>query len=375
MKLKTIAKRVSLSFVAGAAALGLAFSGATAASANPETPRSINLFGSDTTQDVMNGVAFESLIGNEKYIGSWNAGTTAAASPINPAPNGSGAGLSALRLALNGTTGYAGKIQAARSSSSPKASELSTTGELQYVPFARDAVTYATAATSSVPNNIPITAAAGKLSLQAIFTCAPGTFEHGGKNYHTVGNPAGSTKLIPINLQANSGTRSFWAGAVGYSGSCLSGDAQEHNGQDIAASPFALAPFSISQWIAQSNAGAANQNGTVGTALGIPVEDRRWGVKLNSVGTGPASNPIAAGVQNPGFVGTLTRNVFNVIPTDAVLNPIVSVENVLLNAAFVGPQAASSNATIIEKFGFSTALKDGYAPGATPAGLRVKLNP
>lgn len=382
MKTTTIKKAV-LGGLAGAAAVGIALSGSSTAFANPDTtPRAINITGSDTVQDVMNGVANDALLGTTKYIGSWDA-KSATWTGTGIAPNGSTEGLQALSAALKGEKwknpsnveiDVVGKVQAARSSSEP-GSRQNNDGPLQFIPLGRDAVTYATAATTVVPSGIPLIHATGsnELSLKRIFSCEVGSFEFDGEWYHTMGSPTGSTKLEPIRLQSGSGTRSFWEGtsATGTPGSCVEGFAnstvQEHRGEVLVNRPNALVPFSIAQWIAQSNAGAANQNGTVGTALGIPVEDRRYGAQLNSVG---AAKPIVDGKQNGSFLSALTRDVYNVIPAAAV-NDFSTPENVMLNAAFVGPQAAASNTVIIEKFGFSTSLKSGFAVGSINKTLRA----
>lgn len=387
MKLASSFRKAAVACVAGAAAIGLAFSGATAASADPigtPIPRTINLTGSDTTQDVMNGIANVALDGGQKYIGSYNAGTTGDWTNLGltgATPNGSSQGLAALsaadqNLLWNGQA-VAGKINAARSSSSP-GSRANVNGPLQFIPFARDAVTYATAASTNVPNGIPLTATSGALSLQAIFTCVPGIHTFDEERFYTVkkvGDPesvyVGATKLEPIQLQSGSGTRSFWEGVVG-TGTCVQGNAQEHRGEALENKPNALVPFSISQWIAQANAGADSQADGEGEIAGIPVTDRRFGAQLNAVGT---SQPIAGGKQNSAFVTQLTRNVYNVIPHDVVGNTSTTV-NRLLNKAFVGSTSDAVTATfggasVLELFGFSKTLVGGYTPGQVSDTLRA----
>ena len=378
-------RKVLVGCAAALTAAGIAFGGMTSASADPISPtgpRVINVYGSDTLQDAINGVANVATDGvNGKYLASWDAGSVAA--PISPAPNGSGAGVTALKLALQGDAAYVNKVQGARSSSAPSATDPA--GELQYVPLARDAVTYATAATSVVPDGIPLehTSGSNELSLKRIFSCAPGSFTFGGKNYHTVGNPSGSIKLEPVRLQSGSGTRSFWEGAAvtGAPGACVTGAAQEHRGEVLLGKPNALVPFSISQWIAQSNTGAADQNDSTGYIAGTPVQDRRFGAKLKSVGAGPTAAPTVEvdgiELQNPGFLPALTRDVFNVIPTAAVGDTSNNV-NRLLNKAFVGANADSLIAEydgqrVLELFGFSMDLKGNYNAGDTPLDLRVKI--
>lgn len=358
-------RKVLVGCAAALTAAGIAFGGMTSASAEPiGTPnvRELNGSGSDTTQDLVNGLSEKVQVGSVKVLGSFNAGaagTPGQSDNINPRnitgndfvrPNGSGDGVKALTASITGapwkTKTITGQLDFARSSSGI----VGPGTDLTYIPFAVDAVTYATAATSVVPSGIPLDHAVGTngLSLKRIFTCESGSFDFGGKKYHTVGTPAGSIKLEPIQLQAGSGTRSFWEKTVG-SGTCMTGNAQEHDGSALVGKPNALVPFSIAQWIAQTNSAA---NG--GTIDGVPVAVRLNGAKLNDIGT---SKPtvISGGktVLNPVF--TVRRDVYNVVQTSRLTSSAPADAN--LKAAFSGSSslictAQSDSVLTIQAFGF-----------------------
>ena len=152
--------------------------------ANADPSFSLNAVGSDTTQDVMNYMANTAVGGT--LFASYNAtepvtnfgrNTTPAAQkiqikagtlPINR-PNGSGDGLNALRASLGGTssdtsaTGWSktstdasfvtpGTVDVARSSSGP-GSNATTSGVLQYIPFALDAVTVAVGPSTTIADS------------------------------------------------------------------------------------------------------------------------------------------------------------------------------------------------------------------------------
>lgn len=391
-------------------ALSFGLIAANPVSANAEPvgqpiPRAINGSGSDTIQDVLNGVANAAVYNGLKYIGSYNAGlpnTPGQSDTINPLqisggdftrPNGSGDGVKALTASINpgGDKLWKGKsitgqLQFARSSSGPA---VPGGTDLTYIPFARDAVTVAVSPTRTkvLPSDIPLLNSGintsvysdNTLSYQAIFAANNFvTLKHNGVNY-TVGAQGSGADIIPFIPQSGSGTRAFFQGKIGGTyGSLVKDqflssagtlvDIQEHNGLVTSVVPNAVVPFSAAQWVAQSNVTnkpvghETDQNDVAGTLAGITVHDRRYNAVLQAIG---GSQPLDAGKQNPNFLPTLTRNVFNVIPTSAITTTSPSEIDLQLRAAFVGPNSAAVATTVIydglptsviELFGFSRTL-------------------
>ncbi|MFE1441513.1 hypothetical protein [Streptomyces sp. NPDC058739] len=193
-------KRMAAVAAVGLAGLVTGTLSVSQASADPSGPpqyRQLAGVGSDTTQDVMNGLANAITIGGQKVIGSYDATgsasiTTKATGCTLARPNGSGAGRTALVNSLGAGNGC---LDFSRSSSL----NLATTANgLTYVPFAVDAATYAITPSSVVPRKLT------QADLTAIYHCDP--------NYVGTGPNYDVTPLLP---QAGSGTRGFWMGQVG----------------------------------------------------------------------------------------------------------------------------------------------------------------
>lgn len=97
-----------IAFAFAAAALAVTAAGGSIAFADPAGPpqyRPLSGVGSDTTQDVMNGLAAAITVNGQKVIGSYDATGSANVTTKDPAvnanctmarPNGSGAGRAAL---------------------------------------------------------------------------------------------------------------------------------------------------------------------------------------------------------------------------------------------------------------------------------------
>ncbi|MBM9503083.1 hypothetical protein [Actinacidiphila acididurans] len=319
--------------------------------------------GSDTTQDVLNGlgntIADPNPTGTSdgNLIASYDAtGTT----PIQtrdsgctiPRPDGAGAGVNALRADIAARTHC---IDFARSSSAPN-----TTGQFTFIPFALDAVAPTVKTGTALPSNLTYSATAttnaqkAASDLNRIYNCLD-----------TAGNllPAGTYPTIngitvhPLVPQAGSGTRKYWASMLGFNATtlpwCVSDTAkngnqvQENNGnalQRTAAVDHAedITPFSVAQWIAQSN------HATTG------VTDRRNGATPLNVdweppGTIPAPCPCPGPypiTTNPQF--PLTTEVYNVIP-DSRTNETFTKDT------FVGSASKVCKATtVINLYGFAT---------------------
>jgi ABC-type phosphate transport system substrate-binding protein len=300
--------------------------------------------GSDTTQDVMNGLgnAIADPDGDPAslLIASYDAVDPVTGAPNGTIvtrdghaavvrPNGSGAGVNALKADLDSG---ANNFDFARSSSKP-----TTAGsEGTWIPFALDAVTAAVSGSSTLPANFTTQ------QLQRAYNCedpATGT-----------ALPAGSFPVIggitvhPLVPQAGSGTRKFWAQQLGFNAvnlpACVSDvdkdgvAVQEHDGGSLKRTVAAdnsedIAPFSIAQFIAQTN------SATTG------VRDRRHGAQLRSI---DSQAPIVSGALNTAF--PITRDVYNVVPTANLAVPDITL-------AFVGANSQiCQNTTVIQQFGF-----------------------
>ncbi|GGJ21229.1 hypothetical protein [Streptomyces brasiliensis] len=327
MNVKSYAK---VGAAVGAAVLGLGIL-TTPASADPSSLtdyRTLAAVGSDTTQYVMNGLANGGAVvdaGNNNVIASWNA-VDGLGDPYKTKPtpasstecqynradtNGSSNGLG--RLAEDIANGGTTCIDIVRSSRGPKTSGT----DLTYVPFARDAVTYATDLGSTVPTSL------SKDQLRQIYTDCTYTDDTG---THTV---------APLLPQAGSGTRQYWLDSIGVPtpGACVTQGIQEHDGTAITAANQ-LMPYSVAQWIAQGK-GIAE------------VPNRRGESRLRSITGGAAGseNPTTGSgtalALNPNFV--FSRDVYNVVQTSR-LNSDATISKALSDICAAG--------TTIQNYGF-----------------------
>ena len=345
--------------VATLAIAGMAF-GAVAASADP-TPagfKTLNGVGSDTIQDVMNGIATVTPnMGSYDAVGSATIQTTAAGSAFNR-PNGSGSGQQALSASsdptgahLWGGVNIVGQVDFARSSSGPDATIAGT--DLTFIPFAKDAVTFAVNSASDFPRDIAVgslsqdSLAVAPFTLRNIYRCAVTTFN----------NSAGDQVLIsPLLPQSGSGTRKFFLSTIGLTETQVAGCAtstvggvsvEEHNGLAVTG-PGAIVPFSVAQYLSQSNH----------TALPTGVIERRGVIDLGRIGSvSPFSLVNGVDMLNTSF--PVTRSVYNVVQTSRLTDPAIA-------AAFVGSTSSvCSNAALISKYGFAPLT--GAACGTTTA--------
>jgi ABC-type phosphate transport system substrate-binding protein len=351
-----IKKIIAMSTVAGVALAGLAF--ASSASAEPVS-NSYVLVGSDTLQDSTNALVNGSsksganvrVTYNSSTLGSFDAFGTAAIQtrpngPFFGRPAGSGAGVTALRASITGV-GYAaannatpstkivGQVDIARSSSAPGAN-ANANGLLLYVPYARDAVGYAYKGGTAAWANIP--AAQLKQIFDGTLTSIDGV------------------AITPRLPQAGSGTRNFFLGALGYSGTTAPGVSDignvtaENDANAITAGQ--IIPFSAASWIAQAN-GATGTNSTTsaGAAFGSPITSTPA-----FTGTAPALVPSAPFYAN----GTFGRDTYLVVERarvtsgnpkfDAGLAALVnpSISNSLTNFGSL----SSTPGALKKKFGF-----------------------
>lgn len=316
-----VKSRARIGAALGVAALGLGVALAPAAQADPNPVtqyRTLAGTGSDTTQDVLNGLG--NVVVNalgQKIIASWDATgsatvkTKATGCVINR-PNGSSAGIDALRNAVDTNSGC---LDFARSSRGP--ADTSTT-DLTWIPFAKDAVSWAKRSDSALPSDLTAT------QLKNIYEC----------NLTSLNGVA----LTPILPQSNSGTRQFFLSSIGVTtpGACVQQGVQENDGT-VLDSAGDVAPYSVASYTAQEKA---------------VVTDRRGAAVLGSVGTVAPRN--ADKTLNLSF--PFLRDVYNVVPTAKLTNATIA-------STFVGSTSKVCAATTtVTNYGFGSL---GTACGAT----------
>ncbi|MFG6446489.1 hypothetical protein ACFXQA_14610 [Microbacterium sp. P07] len=397
---KSLIRRAGLGLAATVAVAGLAFGAALPANAEPlgsPTYRSLAGAGSDTTQDVLNGLSQSLTISGTKVIGSYNATGSATIKTKSTGatfqrPNGSTEGVRALSAALQGTsypatggtTLSSTDLQFARSSSGVSSSLASTTGPLQYIPMGIDAVTYATSPTTgSTPTRVPNGIIVGTTTSPTGTFAAPAPLTL--RNIYNGGfvqvDPAVSTsqkfyagtayadqaaldaafppantviKLYPYLPQAGSGTRSFWATTVGINnttppahvsstfvdGTGVTRDVQEHNGQVVSPGTGAnrnpVARNAIVPF-SISQFIAQGRAAALTTKYGVTVTNRRVSAELRNIG---AELPIEDGALNPDF--PVRRSVYNVVANSAITGANSGSQ---LAQVFVGSTGLAYNQT------------------------------
>jgi hypothetical protein len=231
-------------------------------------------------------------------------------------PNGSGEGRDNLRKSLNQSSTTGGKavapfaplgcVDIARSSSTVDVTDNVPANDIQWVPFAIDAVTGVTGPASCTPAGAcpGFVADLGNGTTQNVTTVAStlgpdiGTATQTQLNslYNCHRTLIGSTEYFPIGSttdteqpgdvgidmyvpQSGSGTRSFWESAIGFSDSEVDNTAgtcvhdyivggvlafnattqpvkvtvEEHDGTAVSTDPIGYGPFSIAQYISQQN--------------------------------------------------------------------------------------------------------------------------
>ncbi|MDQ7911136.1 hypothetical protein RB614_42270 [Phytohabitans sp. ZYX-F-186] len=367
MKLKSFIGAAGACALAAGVMVGVA-GPAAADPAGPSTSINVDGGGSDTTQDVMNAIA------NDAGYSSWNAlnpttgaahdlidtKTTAACTDISR-PNGSSEGVAALRRSLSATSTatYPGATWAAgsgcfdfaRSSSGP-GGNASPQGLLQYIPFALDGVTVAVGPASGADATV-IGGTFDLAELQAMYSAGTPAVASNGVTYDPrTDDGLTGTEIHLLIPQPGSGTRNFFAGAMGINATTppawvrdtftpTAGGAaqsvQEHDGTAVRLDHNALMPYSIAQWLSQQS---------------HPAIDRRDGARLQNIGT--LSPFDSTGLRlNTQFHPSLVREVYNVISRAAV---DAGTSNTL-NTIFVGSNplvGVCSFTGRITEYGFGT---------------------
>ncbi|MFI6354883.1 Ig-like domain repeat protein [Streptomyces sp. NPDC050743] len=317
--------RFTATLVAAAAvAGGLALSSPAHADPTPAgTFRKLVGVGSDTTQDVLNALAGDT-VNKKSYadtavksasgagIASYDAIepgtgsttsniTTRSGGPSFLRPNGSGKGRLALSESLTGdkypdSAGVAIKnqIDFARSSSGPTTSGTALT----YIPFARDAVGVAVKGS-----------ALDTLTVDQLHDIYSGTLTKvNGQTVH------------PKIPQSGSGTRKFFLAAIGLTDATLSPDiptVQENQADSAVEDDGALVPFSVGSWIAQNNDVApdySKQAAADGAHLAAVQLPGDTGATTPVITVNGKLSPVTAYYEN----ATFGRDVYNVVPSRAI---------------------------------------------------------
>lgn len=280
---------------------------------------SYTLVGSDTLQDVSNALVNGTSISGSTVRAATSTGTTlgsfdAFGSPTIQTksggkyfgrPSGSGDGVKALSRSIDGnsytnvngvaTPSIFNQVDIARSSSGPSLTATNTSGVLAYIPFGRDAVTYAFNGTAATIGGISLA------QLTQIYTCSAGA------------NVINGVTVQPLLPQLGSGTRKFFLGAIGVPDnsaliSCVTNSGanpgyaavQENDGTALTAVGM-IAPFSVASYVAQNNQAAPDRTGSAD--LGAPF------------GVAPYSGSGLTVAPNPAYYADTTwgRNTFMVV--------------------------------------------------------------
>jgi ABC-type phosphate transport system substrate-binding protein len=317
-----------------AAVLAVTATPAQADPTGPPTFRQIVAVGSDTTEDVMNGlseVVVDPTTG-EKLVASYDAfGGTIQTRPDPTTctgltrPAGSGNGVTAL---VNTIESGANCYDIARSSSNNSASFAGK--NLTYVVLGIDALTYAIRSDSTISKKLT------KAQLTTVYNCG------GGANFK------------PLLPQFGSGTRSFFLGQLGFTDAanfvtqpnhtCIvevdtSGNPLQENNGTLLQDPKNIAPYSVAKWISQAQGVVADIHGK--TVLG----------NLDNI------SPLTLNTE-----ATMRRTVYNVVPDSKLSTPLY--QNV-----FVGPTSqicSGAGPTTVKKYGFGVAPNCGDTTLHTP---------
>lgn len=346
-----------------AASLALGIFGAVPAHAEPVT-NSFAIVGSDTLQDVINGLvngtgisgAGVRSLASGKTAGSYDATgsvlvQTKSAGVRFGRPNGSGDGVKALSRSIDGanyksatvgspTLSITGQVDIARSSSG---NTVDAAGALKYIPFGRDALSYAHTGSVAAFDNIDAA------TLKGLFEC-------------TITQVGGVT-VVPVIPQAGSGTRKDFIGKIGVTetsmlevseGGCVV-VGQEHDTATLAdlVTPFpanGVTAMSAAQWVAQNTGAGIDRRGAT-AKLGSPL-----------VGVSPVTGTGTSMAPNPTYYANTTwgRDTYIVVENarvtvgdpkyDAALADLVSTGGAKLgNTSSTLPSQAGS---VKKKYGF-----------------------
>lgn len=355
--------------IAAGAAVGIAatlFAVAPAANAEPVSDYAV--VGSDTLQDVLNALANGTNISGalvqstagDSAIGSFDAtGSAEIQTKINGPrfhrPNGSGDGQTALSRSIDGGNYFGesitGQVDIARSSSAA-GSLANPTGPLLFIPFGRDALSYAHSAGSNAAfDNIT------QAQLTALFQCTSTTI--------------GGVTAVPVIPQPGSGTRTDFLGKIGLTaddlGDCVLVGQEHDTSQLFDGSAFpanGVTAMSAAQWVAQNTGAGIDRRGE-GVKIGSPVA----GVPAVT-GTGTSMVPNAAFYANT----TWGRDVQIVVENARITAGNAAYDAKLANVVSNAGAKLGNNGSLASQAG-AVKRKFGFLPPATTTPVRANLRP
>ena len=219
-------------------------------------------------------------------------------------------------------------------------------GGVLFVAQAKDAITYATNATTDAPANL--TAA----QLNAIYTCTDTT-------WNQVGGTSTAT-IQPFLPQTGSGLRSSFLKDIGVAtpGSCVNSSVQQNEGTDpqFSNNPDALVPYSVAKWISQvfHSAKCGVKPTTTQNRFGC---DEHGKFVLNSInGTKPTAGTGRTTVINSNFTPKFINPITDVVRWASTADHIPSyLERFFASASRHGWICSSRQALQdIRNYGFLT---------------------
>lgn len=328
---KTAAKL--LTAAALATSVATVFSGtAVADPAGTPAAQDIVSVGSDTTQVVSNAFStgynnYLTSIGDttSPRYHSWDATGSATIVPKSGAasinrPNGSGAGINALNA-------VGSQVDVARSSRAPKvgtdpASNL-------FVAFAKDAVSWSAKNGGNAPANLTTA------QLKAIYECTT-------TNWQQISATLPNATIKPYLPQVNSGTRSFFLGAIGVTtpGTCVVTGPEENQGTDpVLNDNDVVFPYSVAHYIGQVYGGHSSGSDAAGV---LTVRNVNGIAPINTT-TNTINTTFAASAYG--------RVVYNVV-RDADWNAGNAKATALRNIFSSTGWICTSGGTTIKSYGF-----------------------
>ena len=375
-------KRSKLVLVALAATISVGLLAPSSVSADPKFADALVGAGSDTTMDVMaglagfaNGNAFtpiqSSSASGSKHIASWDSKLASHTdnciapklkAPTTYRPNGSSEGRRALSRAIDGAVyGPAdqcggskvvtGLFDYARSSSGPSSGDTGTA--LTYIPFGRDAL-----AVAYYANGVTPVTDFTRAQITSLYTTGPQTIN--------------GVEVVPCGIQLGSGTYQSWLSmtaatapqdeastATCAAAGTTTGRIQENDAAalkmkgDGLVGKQVIIGFSAANFIAQGNGVALSQL-AAGVDLGT-ISDDGTGANLGVAYTTSTVNGATLYAPSATFYASTVfgRNVYNVFDTARV----TGIGNNDIKSLFVGGTSAVCSAAgqeTVNAFGFST---------------------
>lgn len=362
-----------------AAGLALTTAGVANLAAAEPVSNSYAIVGSDTLQDVVNALVNGTSItsasvrstAGSAFAGSFDAtgGAIIQTKPYGPRfgrPNGSSDGVTALSRSIDGspytskTAGSPANVQItnqvdiARSSSGATAVQ---DGPLRYIPFGRDALTYAHTGSITAFDNIDAA------TLKGLYEC-------------TITQVGGVT-VTPVIPQAGSGTRKDFIAKISVTetsmkevseGGCVV-VGQEHDTKHLAdgttAFPAnAITPMSAAQWVAQNTGAGIDRRGAT-AKIGSPINGAS-----PVIGSGTSMEP------NPSFYsnGTWGRDTYLVVENARVTVGDSKYDGNLANLVSTSAGKLGNIGIVADNQAGMVKKKFGFLPPSSTTPFRAALS-